>query len=695
MSAPSTRADDPADDPADGLADSSGCGPGDIPVQDGVDPSRTARGPRQQCDLIMKGGITSGIVYPRAIAQLHTRYDFRSIGGASAGAIGAALTAAAQYGEYQQRRDPDRTGGFEALMMASEEIARPGQLEGLFQPSRGTDWVFRLIFGLQRAGASWPGRGRVALAWVGRYFWPQMLVAAAVAFGGLLGVLYGFGGSLDEQRWYGWVLLVPGVVVTALLGLVGALVARVLWTVRGLPAIFYGACTGMPSGTGGREALTQWLHRQIQACAGRATSDAPLTFAELSEPGHADEKISLEMMTTDLSAARPHGLPFTGEAFLYSPAEFARLFPDDVLDHLERSSTPVTVAPVAGTPAPGAPTDLRTFPSQDLPVIVATRMSLSFPVLICAVPLWVQGMDGAGPIRHWFSDGGIGSNFPIHFFDTWLPSRPTFGLDLVPSPRGRKGKTERVRRPRRTAPPPVGTAPRGTAPPVGASSEAARPATAAAAGPPVAGSSPAAAASAPVTLAPAAVVAKARRRVRKVAQIESLVGFLLQILDTSLNWRDSLQAELPGFWERIRSVELPDGTGGMHITMSPDQIANLAASGGAAGEDFLSTFDWHDHLFARYTLLMRHLQENLVSSTDTTTMTKAFTPEFQEMLANLGQRFGGGATGVYNDAWGTAARDRTRALLGLAEDWAAAPSLSFIQGDDPTPPPVMRMRPKV
>jgi hypothetical protein len=646
----------------------------------------------------MKGGITSGIVYPRAISQLHSRYDFHSIGGASAGAIGAALTAAAQYGEYQQRRDPDRPGGFDALTAASEQIAAPGVLQGLFQPSRGTSWAFRLLFGLQRAGKSWPARIRVALTWISRHFWSQVLVAAGIAFGGCLGVLYGFGGSLDDQRWYGWVLLAPGVIVTALLGLVGALLIRLLRTVRGLPATFYGACTGMPAPGGQEEALTQWLHRQIQACAGRTDGDAPLTFADLRRPRRADEKIVLEMMTTDLSAARPLNLPFVGESFLYSPAEFARLFPVEVLEHLERSSTPAPAGIAAGSgagPAAGAPADLRTFPGQDLPVIVGTRMSLSFPVLICAVPLWVQGSGGAAPIRHWFSDGGIASNFPMHFFDAWLPSRPTFGLDLVPAPRGEQGRRERVRRPRRTVTPTAAA----TAGPVPGTAGAASDSVPDATEFPPGAFAPAAAASLaaepPVPLAAAEVIATGGQRVRTVAQIRSLVGFLLQILDTSLNWRDTLQAELPGFRDRIRSIQLPDGTGGIHLTMSPDQIAHLAASGGAAGDDFLSTFDWDEHLFARFTLLMRQLQQNLVGTTDTTTMAKAFTPEFQELLATLGERFGDRAAGGYNNAWGVAARDRTTALLGIAQGWAAAPSLSFIQGDDPTPPPVMRMAPKI
>ena len=58
----------------------------------------------QECDLIMKGGITSGIVYPLAITEIAKAFRLRSIGGTSAGAIAAAAAAAAELGRqrYQQ-----------------------------------------------------------------------------------------------------------------------------------------------------------------------------------------------------------------------------------------------------------------------------------------------------------------------------------------------------------------------------------------------------------------------------------------------------------------------------------------------------------------------------------------------------------------------------------------------------------------
>jgi Patatin-like phospholipase len=51
----------------------------------------------RNCDLIMKGGITSGVVFPLAIVELSKEFRFKNVAGTSAGAIAAALTAAAEY----------------------------------------------------------------------------------------------------------------------------------------------------------------------------------------------------------------------------------------------------------------------------------------------------------------------------------------------------------------------------------------------------------------------------------------------------------------------------------------------------------------------------------------------------------------------------------------------------------------------
>ena len=49
------------------------------------------------CDVVMKGGVTDGVVYPWAVMELAQHYRFQSIGGTSVGAVAAALTAASEY----------------------------------------------------------------------------------------------------------------------------------------------------------------------------------------------------------------------------------------------------------------------------------------------------------------------------------------------------------------------------------------------------------------------------------------------------------------------------------------------------------------------------------------------------------------------------------------------------------------------
>src|SRR5438093_4983980 len=86
--------------------------------------------PRQECDLVMKGGVTSGLVYQGAVLLLKDTYTFRNIGGTSAGAIAAALTAAAEYG---------RKGGVDGFARMREWTERlgteKGLLRSLFQPA--------------------------------------------------------------------------------------------------------------------------------------------------------------------------------------------------------------------------------------------------------------------------------------------------------------------------------------------------------------------------------------------------------------------------------------------------------------------------------------------------------------------------------------------------------------------------------
>src|SRR5262249_27557664 len=91
----------------------------------------------KQCDLVMKGGITSGVVYPAAILELKRSYRFRSIGGTSAGAIAAAGVAAAEYNREQD--------DFKALADASGQMSAPGFIRGLFQASEETRPLMEIL----------------------------------------------------------------------------------------------------------------------------------------------------------------------------------------------------------------------------------------------------------------------------------------------------------------------------------------------------------------------------------------------------------------------------------------------------------------------------------------------------------------------------------------------------------------------
>ncbi len=87
------------------------------------------------CDLVMKGGITSGVVYPPAIVKLAQHYHFKNIGGTSAGAIAAALTAAAEF----RRRETGESERFDLLAQLPAALCEKGdtddtQLFRLFQP---------------------------------------------------------------------------------------------------------------------------------------------------------------------------------------------------------------------------------------------------------------------------------------------------------------------------------------------------------------------------------------------------------------------------------------------------------------------------------------------------------------------------------------------------------------------------------
>ena len=150
----------------------------------------------EYCDLVMKGGITSGVIYPKAAAKLATRYRFKNIGGTSAGAIAAAVTAAAEFG-----RRNGNSNAFDVLNKLPTDLASDGHLLKLFTPDTDTRKVFNIALGLL-AGKSWPDRiWKIAtgVAFVSPFFFLVTLLVVAtlptLAFSlvrpyGILGILH-------------------------------------------------------------------------------------------------------------------------------------------------------------------------------------------------------------------------------------------------------------------------------------------------------------------------------------------------------------------------------------------------------------------------------------------------------------------------------------------------------------------------
>jgi predicted acylesterase/phospholipase RssA len=527
--------------------------------------------PTRSCDVVMKGGITSGVVYPHALCELARTYRFANVGGTSAGAIAAAAAAAAEHGR-------DR-GGFQKLAALPAWVGAGDNLFRLFQPQPAT----RPFFSLFTAGLGRTGMGKwLRIAGAALRSFP-LTSLVGIAPGSALVVLAVLTGSGVLAA----CAVVAGVVL-ALLGLVVALGLRLgLGLPRALAANGFGLCSGVAAPGAAAPALTPWLADLIDDLA--AKEEGPLTFGDLRAKG-----IALQVVTTNLTHRRPHRMPWAPREFLFDPRELRRVFPERIVAWLE-----------SHPPDPGEGRDgerrrrrlealapLRPFPSEDdLPVVVAARMSLSFPLLISAVPLRaldmtrrrtreaVDAVEEERPPRHpleaevcWFSDGGIASNFPVHFFDTPLPTRPTFAIDLDgfhPDHGRRPNEADNIYLPSTNA----------------------------------------------------GGLLETWHRLDPKPGLGSLVGFVSGIVRTMQNHVDASLSHQPGYRDRIVHVHTAPDEGGMNLTMPQHLIDALTLRGQAAGRALVERFaetpgteprlSWDNHRWVRYRSALAALAEQL------------------------------------------------------------------------------------
>lgn len=569
------------------------------------------------CDLVMKGGVTSGVIYPRLVAGLSERYRFKNIGGTSAGAIAAGASAAAELG-----RQRGHAGAFEQLSRLPEELgaelpgARPGprrsRLFALFQPVPALRRHFDV---LMRALGKPPGAA-VASVVAGMVAMHGLAASAIAGIGAALLVPYVqlIAPDAGTGPWQKLLAVVGAAVIVALVaavlvGAVAVLFARSL--LRGLKDNGYGLCSGQTQpgqDQEGQAALTDWLHVYFNELAGKSVDGPPLSFGDLWGPDPATRRINLEVITSAVSQQMVYSIPFRPGTpmFYYDPTEWSRLFPAAVMAALAAPFGDGHDGPVIES-AQGC--ELRPLPRHgDLPVVVAIRMSLSFPLLLSAVPLYAVDWSRTAnqrtqaavraattaeerrrlrlrATRIWFSDGGIGSNMPLHLFDAMLPRHPTFAVNLKPphpdhgirpeDPGNDGGRIylpedDRGGRLRYWPEPDLVDGWEHHAP--GA---------------------------------------------REKAPLAGLVGFLGSIVGTMQNWRDEILFPTPGFRDRIVQISQKAEEGGLNLAMPAGAIAALAEAGGMAAQRLVARFHpsgaeggagWDSHRRARLTTFLGVMQ---------------------------------------------------------------------------------------
>jgi hypothetical protein len=549
--------------------------------------------------VVLEGGVTSAVIYASLLARLSQSYTFRQLGGASSGAVAAAAAAAAEFARQNASGHP--TASFDLLGKFPEALAEVDsrgrtKLFRLFQPKQKGLASFRVAMAAldQKGGDSLvASAGRVVIALVANFSLVSLLLALPVAYIGWIATNWlslhpACGPSIS-----GVLLCATGWVVAVLPAAIAALFALAVWalwaTVGALRDNHWGLCSGMNVPGFDSDALTPTLHGFLQSLAGRRQG-APLTFGDLWGPLPGDgsqrqeaatRRIDLQIITTVVSLALPVRLP--GEPgdnplneFFYDPLEWSTLFPSDVMQHLKTHASLATLIHDDGRHLVALPEP------RQWPVLMAARFSLSFPLLLSAVPMYIavprRAMLRAGDAatklpfearKVYFSDGGITSNCPVHLFDAPLPRFPTFSINLFQQPRG--GGTRVLR------------------------SDTRDPELEASATP-------------------------------DAARWTTPLPFLVAIFSTMFGWRDSLQRRLPGYRERIVHIGLPPEAGGLHLAMKPGTILQLGSLGIDAAKTLCEDFSmsrasgeanaWERHRWTRARTTLSALRAYLAAFVD-------------------------------------------------------------------------------
>jgi hypothetical protein len=649
--------------------------------------------PDLECDIVMKGGITSGVIYPLAVCELAQTYRLHSVGGASAGAIAAAAAAAAEVGraslavgiEGAAGESRSLPAGFLGLaqfptLLTQDQADGRSLLFHLFRPQPQTRRLFELLTAgmdevarLPKPPKPWPviklagrlltraarkARGRAVLG---------LLPGLALVVLGLIGLIATFGpvGVLLSV-----VMILLGIAI-GLLGLIIAVLTAVVSDIKKLPAVGFGISSGRGE-TESELALTPWLRSRLQELAGRTADSPPLTFGDLQQ-----HNIDFQVMTTNLSRAQPMAMPWSDDVYFFEPAQFEKLFGKDVVEAMVNNPPPPPSAPAerrdrevllihAGTKRP--------FPrAESLPIIVATRMSLSFPLLISAVRLyavdyattanrdysdrvaeWRQANPQGSLEEHaqavpppvfdvnWFSDGGLTANLPVQFFDSPLPTRPTFAIDLAGFSDGRERSSNERKN----------------------------------------------------SYLPEVNLGGLHRRTARwePKPVSQLISFGWSLIQTSRTWVDEASLVMPGYRDRVVTVYTDRDEGGLNLSMPTEVVTRLSTRGRFAAQQLVERFGptgvgWNNHRWLRLRAATAALSEWFTgfekgyaapapTSYDAILTGHASQPSYPMTVRRL-----------------AAAHARITELRTQIDDWADPPADAFTKGR-PNQPPALRLVPR-
>jgi predicted acylesterase/phospholipase RssA len=616
--------------------------------------------PARRCDIVMKGGVTSGIVYPSAVRVLAESFCFVNIGGTSAGAIAATLTAAAEY----RRQTGGGLAGFDRLADIPGELAKNGALFGLFRPNRSTKGLLDAVIALS---ASRSAAGAIARLLFGSFRGPAWFFAWGGLLVGVVLAIILF--ALVPQ----WATLLGAVALAVLGGLIGTVLAlwrTAVWAQHIFVANGYGLSTGLderkPTDT---TVLSAWLGKMLDEIAGLPKGEH-LTFGHLwygRKPAPADGHhrpnqpvINLEVVSTCLSHGRPYTFPTSSDVFYFKPEVLRRYLEPSVVEAMEGAARPPSDAK-----APSAQELLpyvRMPYDRDLPVVLAARMSLAFPGLLSAVEL---GAVAYGEVRDpqapppkpepcWFADGGLSSNFPIHLFDSPLPRWPTVGINL-----GTFSDDEERTYDARDH-------------------------------------------QSKYVWMPAENSAGMQEQWSRFSDVKAYFGGAM--LGAIKDWNDNVQMKVPGFRDRIATVKLRASEGGLNLKMDREKIDALVARGRAAGElltkrfarvsdgSFSEPMDWDNHRWVRFRVFAGTAETYLQQIERGYAGAQPGDCSYEELL-RLSENRTRGAPYPWRDlTTGRNSRDLTRAAAGYAS-WLRQNKIAFGHGA-PHPQPDLSKRPR-